>query len=175
MDQQTLALRDIHLPDAVGWWPPAPGWWLLFGLLLAALAVALWQWRRWRAAWARRLAQAEFDQLRARFAADGDAAALAAASATLLRRTCLTFFPRAHVASLTGQRWLEFLDAAADGWQRKAQAPAARFASPAGVAWLSAAYRPQADLDGDALIALCEDWLAGLPREHYPDQRDPQP
>ena len=24
-----LDLRDIHLPEAIGWWPPAIGWWLL--------------------------------------------------------------------------------------------------------------------------------------------------
>lgn len=28
-------LRDIHLPSDVSWWPPAPGWWVLAGVLIA--------------------------------------------------------------------------------------------------------------------------------------------
>lgn len=28
-------LRDIHLPQAVHWWPPAPGWWIVAALVLA--------------------------------------------------------------------------------------------------------------------------------------------
>ena len=43
-----LPLRDIHLPEPVSWWPPAPGWWLLAGLLilLAVGALLVWRWYR---------------------------------------------------------------------------------------------------------------------------------
>jgi len=30
------SLHDIHLPEAIGWWPLAPGWYLL----TAAIAIA---------------------------------------------------------------------------------------------------------------------------------------
>ena len=40
-------LRDIVVPPSVPWWPPAPGWWVVFALL--TLAIAVFAWRRWRA------------------------------------------------------------------------------------------------------------------------------
>ena len=41
-NQDPLAqLRDIHLPEAVGWWPPAPGWWILALVLILATAFAI--------------------------------------------------------------------------------------------------------------------------------------
>jgi len=59
MERELLSqLRDIHLPEAPQWWPPAPGWWLLAAMALGLLtwgAVRLWwRWRRFRPARAAR-------------------------------------------------------------------------------------------------------------------------
>ena len=37
IDFSQIPLRDIHLPGAVAWWPPAPGWWVLLALAVGAL------------------------------------------------------------------------------------------------------------------------------------------
>ena len=55
MDESLLQqLRDIHLPAAPGWWPPAIGWWLLAIVVAGALAWMIWwlaaRWRRFRPA-----------------------------------------------------------------------------------------------------------------------------
>jgi len=34
-------LRDVHLPDAVSWWPLAWGWWVLLILLTLSVGAAL--------------------------------------------------------------------------------------------------------------------------------------
>ena len=110
-----LPLRDIQLPEAVSWWPPGYGWWLLAALALACAAA--WLVRRSparrRAARARRLALRELDAVEARFRASGDARAAAAAMSVLLRRFALELAPRAEVAALTGERWVAWLAARA--------------------------------------------------------------
>jgi hypothetical protein len=42
MDSEELLaqLADIHLPEAVSFWPPAPGWWIL-ALILLGIALFL--------------------------------------------------------------------------------------------------------------------------------------
>ena len=32
-------LRDIHLPEAISMWPPAPGWWVISALALSGLFI----------------------------------------------------------------------------------------------------------------------------------------
>ena len=111
MNPDTLPLRDLHLPEAIGWWPPAPGWWLLLGAaLVGAVFAARVLHRRHRRNAARRLALSELARLEKAWELDRNTAALAAATSDLLRRAMLAYAPRDEVAGLTGREWLEWLD-----------------------------------------------------------------
>lgn len=39
-------LRDIHLPDAIGWWPLAIGWWVLAALVIALIIWSVYKIRQ---------------------------------------------------------------------------------------------------------------------------------
>ena len=111
MNPAELPLRDLHLPEPVSAWPPAPGWWLLLVLALAALA---WVAHRWVRAYARdsarRQALRAIDAAVADYGRHGDAIRLGSELSALLRRTMLAYAPRADVAGLTGEAWLTWLD-----------------------------------------------------------------
>jgi LPXTG-motif cell wall-anchored protein len=103
MNPSQLPLRDVHLPASPPWWPPAPGWLIVFGigLLLIALAVVFaWRRRRRRVRWL-----AAFDREVA--AAPDDAGRLATLS-SLLRRAARRVEPGAD--RLQGEAWLRLLD-----------------------------------------------------------------
>ncbi len=105
-----LQLRDIHLPGAPEFWPPAWGWWLLMAAVLALLLVLLMtQWRRLMRK--RRLDRllGLLKQLQRR--SDLSETERLAELSGLLRRVALMHHPRRDIASLTGSDWLRFLDA----------------------------------------------------------------
>jgi len=101
-------LRDIHLPEAVSFWPLAPGWWLVAAGLVALGVAALWLRHRRRES-VRRAAVGELEALRTDYERDGDGAALAERLSALLRRVALVRFGRARVAPLHGEGWRAFL------------------------------------------------------------------
>ena len=43
MEENVLPLRDLHLPEAVGWWPLAPGWWGVIAVVTASLGYLAWR------------------------------------------------------------------------------------------------------------------------------------
>jgi hypothetical protein len=111
MGPEQIPLRDLHLPEAIGWWPPAPGWWLLLALLLVGAIFALRHLLAIRSRGAaRRQALQDLDRLTAEFERHPDAVAFASRLSALLRRTMLAYAPRRDVAGLTGEEWLAWLD-----------------------------------------------------------------
>lgn len=97
-------LRPLHLPQDSLWWPPAPGWWLLGILLLLLVWLGIRWWMKNRI---KRVAIKELDQLQQQQLTAPD---YASGLSQLLKRYCLTQFPREEIAGLTGEQWHQFLD-----------------------------------------------------------------
>lgn len=92
-------LRDIAEPDAVSWWPPAIGWWILFAAILVGLVIIGFRmWLRYRADAYRRAAISALDS-----------ATTSADVSEILKRAALVAFPRSDVASLSGAAWCRWL------------------------------------------------------------------
>jgi hypothetical protein len=115
MDPEQIPLRDLHLPEAIGWWPLAPGWWVLLAVVLLGILLVLHKaWARWRADAARRIALKELARLESSWRAAPNPVLLATRLSELLRRAMLAYAPRKDVAGLTGQAWLAWLDRGMD-------------------------------------------------------------
>ena len=111
MDPSQLPLRDLHLPAEIGWWPLAPGWWLLIALLAGGFALLLYRgWLRFLHNRPRRAALRKLSGVRGAFEHGADPVELATEISQILRRAMLAYAPRADVAGLTGSRWLRWLD-----------------------------------------------------------------
>lgn len=108
MPMESLPLRDIHLPDPIGWWPLAPGWWGLLALLISLIGILVYVIRRRRRVTPIKQALAELAQLEA----DGEMTAVQKVQALsiLMKRVALSFRSREEVAGLAGQDWLKLLD-----------------------------------------------------------------
>ncbi|MFT3931456.1 MAG: DUF4381 domain-containing protein [Spongiibacteraceae bacterium] len=104
-------LRDIHLPEPVGWWPPAPGWWIVTALIIVGIiALGMWLLRRTRARRYRKLALQQLQMIYRNWQHEKNDAAFAQATNRLLKQTALAAFPADDVAALNGADWLDFLD-----------------------------------------------------------------
>lgn len=102
-------LKDIHLPEPVAWWPPAPGWWLAGSVALALLIGGGYLlWRFFYRGRYKREALAALQQLRD--TDQGDERILLAELSRLLRQVAIARYGRQEVAALSGAEWLLFLD-----------------------------------------------------------------
>ena len=156
-----LPLRDIHLPDAISWWPPAPGWWILLGMLVVS-AVSVYLLRAfYLSRRVKRSALEELESIRHQYEQTRNQKQLAEQLSILMRRASISFHPRSEAASLTGTNWLDYLDSTS-------KQPG--FNQEAGQLLISAPYLPadhaisnETASNADALLSLCENWLRAQP------------
>jgi hypothetical protein len=154
-------IAEIHIPDPVPWTPSAPGWILLFAILMATgLGLFFRLWKRWKGNAYRRRALNILKRLKQ---TDGRAEQTVLLPG-LLKSTALQAFPRALVASLYGEKWIAFLES--------------RYAEPgfrenAGKHLLTISYRnPETwNLSGDqieAVFSFAGRWIKHHRREDEP-------
>ncbi|SDZ58090.1 protein of unknown function [Pseudomonas syringae] len=148
-------LQPLIAPDAVGFWPLAPGWWVLL-LLIPAAGWSLWRLRRLLPVKAGKVrSEQPLDPVRV--AALAELASLpkpydgAPAGAWLqqinglLKRLCRNHYPHSQSHTLNGRKWLAFLDN---------RCPAAGLTR-----WMilvEGAYKPECKLDDKAITGLTQ-------------------
>ena len=159
MDSEELLaqLADIHLPAEISFWPPAPGWWILAALFLAAgfiLAKKLYekveQQRAYRSAVRElescsvRLAQATGEERLLRYINDVN---------TVIRRVALIKFPESGAGSLAGDPWVAFIRRTGDSSLLNDQISAAL---------AHGRFRRRIELDSQALHQMAKNWIRSV-------------
>jgi hypothetical protein len=105
-------LRDIHSAGQPGWWPPAPGWWVLALVALLALAQLLrvllnrLAVRRRRRAWLN-----ELEALNWHTDPSGHPHEFLAGLNRLFRAVAVKAFPGTACARLQGEPWVDWISA----------------------------------------------------------------
>ncbi len=141
-------LQEIELPEPVAMTPQAPGWLVLAGLAALCAAWLLWRgYRRWARNAYRRHALTELEKLKADRGAPEHRSRVLGELSALVKRTALSAYPRAEVASLAGEAWLGFLDGSIGSTE---------FTRGPGRALAHLAYAPSAG------ATLSEDEISGL-------------
>ena len=146
-------LADVATPDAVAWFPPAPGWWIVAGLILLGLyfVVRFFARRRQRARY-RKEARVLLEAIDQQWARDHDDHAYAIAAHQLVRRVAIHVSGRESVARLTGRDFIESVNALS----------VAAFSRRAGDMLSEASYRPSAEINVECLRTEVADWLSRL-------------
>lgn len=147
-------IDEIILPEAVSWWPTAPGWKVLAIIIVILLLFICVRWmKRW---WRNRYRREALRQLvQVQHHAGKQLQEVVAVLPYYLKVTALQAYPRQDVASLSGDNWLAFLDKQYSG---------AAFSEGIGRKLLAVAYLPQdqwqlSEKDSEALISMSRLWI----------------
>ena len=142
-------LKDISLPNAIGDWPIALGWWALFVITLLSLFATVYFWQYFKAKNANKKAALHLLKLKYhQFKADSDSLAFLQHSNQVLKRYCLKQYPAA--VSLSGLAWINFLILHSEK---------TFFNEELAHAMSEGLYQGHCQYDADKLYSACSNWL----------------
>lgn len=135
-------LAPLRMPETIDWWPLAPGWWVLLGLLVVgSVLLVRWQLRR---KYRERYRASAVDAL-STLKQQGNVSV--AELNRLLKSLALQHFPAQEIASLHGERWVSFL---AQHCEQSAQSD---------LAPLGDVYRADDAAASNNTVKACEIWI----------------
>lgn len=152
MNTDLTQLRDIHIPPAIGWWPIAPGWYILIALsILLVASISFLIYRYYRNTRVRRHALSLLTHYQKKYAQEGHTQQSSAQVSELLKRVALFYFPRKEVANLQGEAWITFLTRTANNIDF----------NTVRIALLELPYQPEAPTayDLNPLFAAAKTWI----------------
>ena len=159
--QQQLPLKDIHLPDSVSWWPPATGYWLVLLIIITTVIVFFILKTYLKKQRVKKTALIEYQRIKNEYTKNMDKKQLVTSLSELLRRAAISSYPRAECASLTGKKWLNWLD---KGLIKSKSKSNITFSSGPGYLLTDFAYS-KSDYSDDVndLLTISHQWLKKLP------------
>ncbi|MDY6408064.1 MAG: DUF4381 domain-containing protein [Pseudomonadota bacterium] len=98
-------LRDIHIPTEPSWWPPAIGWWIVFGSIILTLLIGLCIFLTWY----NQPRQYALRELKKLYVLSSDTVLFARQISVLLKRIVLICYPHTKAVTLTDAKWANFL------------------------------------------------------------------
>lgn len=125
MEQGLAQLKDIDGLDAISWWPPAIGWWVVIGLFVLIIVGLVFWYRRRRTfltSWQRNTLS-QLSTLENTLT-EANSLAMAIEISELIRRIVIEKYSRNECAGLEGEEWLSWLkkhDPKQFGWKTKAK------------------------------------------------------
>jgi len=155
-EQNIDGLRDIHLPDAISWWPPAIGWWILLALVIAAFIFTPKLYRRITFSHLKKVANNTFKNIIDKYKKNNNDSIFIIETSQFLRQTAMSYCGREDVAQLTGEKWVQALNKITEQ---------SYFNDEIKQTLINAPYQKNSHIDAEKLINAIQNWLSALPKQ----------